>query len=37
MDSSLLYHGYGIKAQEILKSEYKKGNIIVHIQQKASI
>lgn len=34
MDSSLLYHGFGIKGQEILKSEYKKGNIIVHIRTK---
>jgi len=34
MDSSLLYHGFGIKSQEILKSEYKGGNIIVHIQTK---
>lgn len=23
MDTSLLYHGFGIKGQEILKSEYK--------------
>ena len=34
MDSSLLYHGFGIKGQEIVKSEYKVGNIIVHIQTK---
>ena len=34
MDSSLLYHGFGIKGQEILRSEYKGGNIIVHIQTK---
>lgn len=34
MDSSLLYHGFGIKGQEILKSEYKGGRIIVHIQTK---
>jgi transposase len=34
MDSSLLYHGFGIKGQEILKSEYTGGKIIVHIQTK---
>src|SRR3989304_8303905 len=34
MDSSLLYHGFGIKGQEILRSEYKGGSIIVHIQNK---
>jgi transposase len=34
MDSSLLYHGFGIKCQEILKSEYTGGTIIVHIQTK---
>ena len=34
MDSSLLYHGFGIRGQEIMKSEYKGGSIIVHIQTK---
>jgi transposase len=34
MDSSLLYHGFGIKGQEVLKSEYKSGAIIVHIETK---
>lgn len=34
MDNSLLYHGFGIKGQEVLKSEYKGGEIIVHIQTK---
>ncbi len=41
MDSSLLYqrearrkHGFGIKGQEILKSEYKGGSITVHIRTK---
>lgn len=34
MDSSLLYHGFGIKGQEILKSEYKGGAIYVHIRTK---
>ena len=34
MDKSLLYHGFGIKGQEILKSEYKGGKIIVYIQTK---
>lgn len=34
MDTSLLYHGFGIKGQEVLRSEYTGGNIIVHIQTK---
>lgn len=34
MDSSLLHHGFGIKGQEVLKSEYKEGAVIVHIQTK---
>lgn len=34
MDSSLLYHGFGIKGQEVLKSEYQGGKIVVHIQTK---
>ena len=34
MDSSLLYHGFGIKGQEVLRSEYTEGAIIVHIQTK---
>jgi transposase len=34
MDSSLLYHGFGVKGQDVLKSEYKGGSIIVHIQTK---
>lgn len=37
MDSSLLYHGFGIKGQEVLKSEYVGGAIIVHIQTKESL
>lgn len=34
MDNSLLYHGFGIKGQEVLKSEYKGGAIYVHIRTK---
>lgn len=34
MDTSLLYHGFGIKGQEVLKSEYQGGSIIVSIQTK---
>ena len=34
MNSSLLYHGFGVKGQDVLKSEYKGGSIIVHIQTK---
>lgn len=34
MSSSLLYHGFGLKDQEYLKTEYKSGNIIFHIRTK---
>lgn len=34
MDSSLLYHGFGVKGQKVLKSEYIGGAIIVHIETK---
>ena len=29
---SLLYHAFGLKDQEYLKSEYESGNVIIHIQ-----
>ena len=32
MDSSFLYHGFGIKKQQVTKTEYRKGNVIFHIQ-----
>ena len=35
MSSSLLYHGFGLVDQEYLKTEYKNGNVIFHIQTKA--
>lgn len=37
MDSSLLYHGFGVRGQEVLKTEYKGGKIIVHIQTKEKL
>jgi len=34
MSTSLLYHGFGLIDQEYIKSEYKNGTIIFHIQTK---
>lgn len=34
MGTSLLYHAYGLIHQEYLKTEYKEGKIIFHIQTK---
>jgi len=34
MSSSLLYHGFGLKDQEYLKTEYKSGSVIFHIRTK---
>ena len=31
---SLLYHAFGLKDQEYLKTEYESGNVIIHIQTK---
>lgn len=31
---SLLYHAFGLKDQECLKTEYESGNVIIHIQTK---
>lgn len=33
---SLLYHGFGLKDQEHLKTTYEGGEIIFHIRTKAS-
>ncbi len=32
---SLLYHAFGLKDQDYLKTEYECGNVIIHIQTKA--
>jgi hypothetical protein len=34
MSISLLYHGFGLRDQEYLKTEYKSGCIIFHIRTK---
>lgn len=34
MSTSLLYHGFGLVDQEYLKTEYKNGDVIFHIQTK---
>jgi transposase len=34
MSNSLLSHGFGLTTQEYLKTEYKGGKIIFHIQTK---
>ena len=34
MSTSLLFHGFGLKDQKYLKTEYKKGKVIFHIQTK---
>jgi hypothetical protein len=31
---SLLYHAFGLKDQEYLKTEYEGGNVIIHVQTK---
>ena len=31
---SLLYHAFGLKDQEYLKTEYESGNVIIHVQTK---
>lgn len=36
MSTSLLYHGFGLKNQEYLKTEYEKGSIIFHVRTKDS-
>jgi transposase len=34
MSTSLLYHGFGLTDQEYLKTEFKKGTVIFHVQTK---
>ncbi|ASB50730.1 transposase family protein [Alkalitalea saponilacus] len=34
MSTSLLYHGFGLIDQEYLKTEYKNGDVVFHIQTK---
>jgi transposase len=34
MSTSLLHHAFGLTDQEYLKTEYKKGTVIFHIQTK---
>jgi len=34
MNSRLLYHGFGMKGQDVRKSDYKGGSVIVHIQTR---
>lgn len=36
MSSSLLYHAFGLRDQEYLKTGYKSGCIIFHIQTKSN-
>jgi transposase len=36
MSTSLLYHGFGLKHQEYLKTEYKAGHVYFHIKTKDS-
>lgn len=36
MSTSLLNHGFGLKDQEYLKTEYSKGSVIFHIRTKSS-
>jgi len=37
MSTSLLYHGFGLKNQEYLKTDYEKGSIIFHVRTKPSV
>jgi transposase len=34
MSTSILYHGFGVKGYEYLKTEYKKGEILFHITKQ---
>lgn len=36
MNTSLLYHGFGIQHQEVLKTEYKHGKVYVKVKTKES-
>ncbi|MEA3495337.1 MAG: transposase family protein [Bacteroidota bacterium] len=34
MSTSLIYHGFGLKNQKYLKTEFKEGKVFFHIQTK---
>ena len=34
MDSSLLYHAWGLRGYKCTRTEYKDNNIILHIEAK---
>lgn len=36
MSTSLLYHAFGLRDQEYLKTEYRNGQIIFHVKTKES-
>jgi len=36
MSTSLLYHAFGLRDQEYLKTEYRDGEIIFHVKTKES-
>ena len=36
MSTSLLYHAFGLRDQEYLKTEYKEGQVIFHVKTKES-
>jgi len=36
MSTSLLYHAFGLTDQRYLKTEYKEGTLLIHIQTKNS-
>jgi len=36
MNTSLLYHAFGLTDQQCLKTEYKEGTVIFHIKTKDS-
>jgi len=37
MSTSLLYHGFGLRDQEYLKTEYTGGTVIFHIKTKGKM
>ncbi len=37
MSTSLLYHGFGLRDQEYLKTEYTGGTVIFHIKTKGEM
>jgi len=36
MSTSLLYHGFGVRDQDYLKTEYRSGTVVFHIKTKDS-